>query len=130
MVIKKTLAASPKSKKISIWFLRILLGVLFISTSLMKLSGQPMMLHEFDQIGLGQWFRILTGAMELAGGIAVLVPAVSRYGAIALLGVDVGAFTAQITVLHQDWIHTIVIGIMLATVIFLQGGLRDFGSAR
>jgi len=37
-----------------------------------------------------------------------------------LLAVDVGAFVAQIAVLHGDWIHAIVIGALLGTTIYLQ----------
>ena len=46
--------------------------------------------------------------------------------ALVLLAVDAGAFITQIAVLHGDWIHTVVIGAILGTVIYLQ---RDrFGS--
>jgi hypothetical protein len=38
----------------------------------MKLSGQDMMVQEFDVIGLGQWLRYLTGILELAGAITLL----------------------------------------------------------
>jgi hypothetical protein len=34
--------------------------------------------------------------------------------------VDVGAFVAQLAVIHQDWIHTIVIGIVIVLLIYLQ----------
>jgi putative oxidoreductase len=117
---------ASRSKTIALWILRILMAALFLFASYMKLSGNPMMVDEFNTIGLGQWFRYLTGALELAGGIAILVPPVSMFAAIVLLAVDVGAFITQVAVLHGDWIHTVVIGAILATVIYLQ---RDrFGS--
>jgi len=78
------------------------------------------MVDEFAKVGLGQWFRFFTGALELAGAIAILVPRTSPFGALLLLCVDVGAFVAQISVLHVDWIHTIVIGAALAAVVFMQ----------
>jgi putative oxidoreductase len=99
---------ASRSKTIALWILRVL------------------MVDEFNTIGLGQWFRYFTGALELAGGIAILVPSVSVFAAIVLLAVDVGAFVTQIAVLHGDWIHTVVIGAILGAVIYLQ---RDrFGS--
>jgi putative oxidoreductase len=85
-----------------------------------------MMVDEFNTIGLGQWFRYLTGALELAGGVAILVPSVSVFAALVLLAVDVGAFITQIAVLHGDWIHTVVIAAILGTVIYLQR--HRFGS--
>ena len=117
---------ASRSKTIALWILRILMAALFLFASYMKLSGNPMMVDEFNTIGLGQWFRYLTGALELAGGIAILVPSVSVFAALVLLAVDAGAFVAQIAVLHMDWIHTVVIGTILGAVIYLQ---RDrFGS--
>jgi putative oxidoreductase len=114
-----TLPAS-RSKTIILWILRILIAALFLFAAFMKLTGQPTMIEEFNTIGLGQWFRYLTGLLEVAGGIAILVPPVSVFGAILLLAVDAGAFVAQVAILHADWIHTIVIGAVLATVIYLQ----------
>jgi len=123
-----TTAALPasRSKTIVLWILRILMAALFLFASYMKLTDNPMMVDEFNTIGLGQWFRYFTGALELAGGIAILVPSVSVFAALVLVAVDAGAFITQIAVLHGDWIHTVVIGAILASVIYLQ---RDrFGS--
>lgn len=111
---------ASRSKTITLWVLRVLLAALFLFACFMKLSGQQMMIDEFNTIGLGQWFRYFTGLLELAGGVALLVPAASVYGAIVLLVVDAGALITQVAVLHGDWIHAIVIGALLAIVIYLQ----------
>jgi uncharacterized membrane protein YphA (DoxX/SURF4 family) len=105
---------------ITLWVLRILVGAMFVLAGVMKLTSQPMMVVEFDQVGLGQWFRYLTGALELLGGIAVFVPRYSLLGAILLFLIDVGAFVAQVAVLHADWIHTVVIALIIGALIFLQ----------
>ena len=118
--MEKAISTGWNGKKIGIWVLRILSAAIFIPAAAMKLSGQPMMIAEFDTIGLGQWFRYVTGILELAGGIAVLVPRFSALGALLLLAVDVGAFVAQISILHMDWIHTIVIGAILAATFYVQ----------
>ncbi|WP_024279062.1 DoxX family protein [Xanthobacter sp. 126] len=112
-------AASAKIN-ILIWVLRVLMAGLFLFAAFGKLSGQPMMVQEFDAIGLGQWFRYFTGAIEVVGAVALLVPAVSGFAAVLLLVVDIGAFVAQVAILHVDWIHTIVIGAILAALIYLQ----------
>jgi putative oxidoreductase len=54
------------------------------------------------------------------GGVAILVPSVSVFAVLVLLAVDVGAFVTQVAVLHGDWIHTVVIGAILGTLIHLQ----------
>jgi uncharacterized membrane protein YphA (DoxX/SURF4 family) len=113
--------APSRSKSIILWILRVLMAAVFLFACFMKLSGQPMMVQEFGLFGdFGQLLRYFTGLLELVGGLAILVPAFSVFGAIILLVVDVGAFAAQLAVIHQDWIHTIVIGAILATLIYLQ----------
>lgn len=120
--MENVMGAAPRGKAISIaiWVLRILLGLAFLAASVMKLSGQPQMVAEFQQVGLGQWFRYFTAALELIGGVAILVPRVSALGALLLLAVDAGAFVAQVSVLHMDWIHTIVIGALLILLVYFQ----------
>ena len=119
--------AQVRVKTIGIWVLRVIVAALFIAAGFMKLSGQPLMVAEFDTVGLGQWFRYLTGAMELTGGIGVLIPRYSPFAALLLLLVDIGAFFAQVAVLHMDWIHTIVIGTVIVLLIYLQRkGLQAF----
>ncbi len=110
----------PLLKKIGLWVLRALVAALFIFAAFMKLSGNPQMVAEFDVVGLGQWFRLFTGLLEVVGGALVLVPALSPFAAILLLAVDAGAFVAQATVLHGDVVHTIVIGLFIALLIYVQ----------
>lgn len=113
-------AGRSRSATVGLWVLRIILGTAFVLAALMKLAGRQAMIDEFDVVGLGQWFRYFTGILELIGGIAVLVPAVSAFAAILLLVVDLGALVAQVTVLHIDWIHTVVIAALLAVLIHIQ----------
>ena len=98
----------------------------------MKLSGQPMIVQEFGFVGLGDWFRIFTGLVEIVGAAAVLYPVTTAWGALLLLCVDVGAFIAQVTRIHQDWVHTIVIGAVVAGLVYLtQSAIQNrFGSAK
>jgi len=119
--------SQPRSANIAVWILRVVVAALFLFAGFMKLSGQPMMVAEFDTVGLGQWFRSFTGLLEVAGAVATLIPAVSALGAVLLLAVDAGAFVAQVGVLHMDWIHPIVIGAVIAALIYLQ---RDALKAR
>ena len=118
--MSEAVARSYPMQAIVIWVLRLLMATLFLFAAYMKLSSQPMMVEEFGVVGLGQWFRYLTGAVELVGGIAVLIPIVSGFAALLLLGVDLGALVAQVTLIHQDWIHTIVIGAILVALVYLQ----------
>jgi uncharacterized membrane protein len=100
--------------------LRVLLAALFLVAGVLKLVGVEMEVAVFDAVGLGQWLRYATGLAEIVGAVALLIPSVSAFGALILLAVDIGAFGAQVLVLHQDWIHTVIIAVLLAALLYAQ----------
>ena len=53
--------------------LRIVVAGLFLFAGFMKLTGQPVMVQEFETVGLRQWFRYATGVIEVIGAIMVLI---------------------------------------------------------
>jgi putative oxidoreductase len=93
--------AEPRGAvNIILWVVQILLGVFFAFAGLNILFGfQPEAVESFAQIGLGDWFRYLTGVLELAGGIGLLIPPLSGLAALGLAGVMVGAVVAHLTAL-------------------------------
>jgi putative oxidoreductase len=66
-------------------------AVSFMFVGYQKLTGSPDMVALFAAIGVGQWFRLLTGTLEILGGIALLVPRLRALGAVGLVCVMVGA---------------------------------------
>jgi putative oxidoreductase len=83
------------------WILSLLLALVFLSVGSMKLMGRPVMVQEFAQVGLGQWFRYFTGLLEVSGAICLLVPPLSRWGAVVLAAVMSGAVVAHLTALQS-----------------------------
>jgi uncharacterized membrane protein YphA (DoxX/SURF4 family) len=114
-------AKSSRAGNIAFWLLKGAVALAFGAAALLKLSGDPKMVTEFGEIGFGQAFRYLTGAIEVLGAVLLLVPRVARVGALLLLGICGGALVAQIAVLHGDLIHVFVLGALL-TVIALRAG--------
>ncbi len=45
----------------------------------------------FERWGYPAWFRVFTGILEVAGGLAILWPRIARYGAAVLVVVMLGA---------------------------------------
>ncbi len=54
---------------VALWLTQIALAGMLILAGGLKLAGVPVMVALFDAIGIGQWFRYLTGALEVAGSI-------------------------------------------------------------
>ena len=69
--------SASRTSNIVLWVLRVLMAALFLFASFAKLTSNPMMVHEFALLPVGDWFRYFTGLLELVGAIALLTPAVS-----------------------------------------------------
>jgi putative oxidoreductase len=76
---------------VALWALQVLGAVSFGFAGYQKLTGAPDMVALFATIGVGQWFRLLTGTLEILGALALLVPRLRALGAIGLVGVMIGA---------------------------------------
>ena len=50
----------------------------------------------FDAIGIGQWFRYVTGLIEVGSAVALLVPSFAVFGALALVATMVGAVATHL----------------------------------
>jgi putative oxidoreductase len=102
------------------WGLRILAGAVFIAAGSAKLAGVPMMVAIFDQVGLGQGFRLLTGVVEIIGGIALLVPATAAFGGLLLAVTMVFAVAIHLFIIGGSPVPAIVLFVMTATVAWLH----------
>lgn len=87
---------------VGLWAAQVLLAAGFVSGGMMKLAGSAVMVEMFADIGAGQWFRYVVGALELAGGIGVLVPRLCGPAALGLVGVMAGAIVNSVFVLSES----------------------------
>jgi putative oxidoreductase len=81
------------------WVLRIAAGGIFLSVGLTKFESQSLWVGLFAQIGLGDWFRYLTGALQVTGGALFLIPRTTRIAAAIAGSTMVGAIFAHVFVL-------------------------------
>ena len=96
------LAGTPRRKgaNIALWVLQALLALAFVGAASGKLLGKPEMVALFEAVGIGQWFRYVTGICELTGAVLIVVPKTRSIGAGLLAAVMLGAITAHLFVLH------------------------------
>jgi uncharacterized membrane protein YphA (DoxX/SURF4 family) len=85
-----------KIMNVVLWVLQIAAAGMFLMVGFLKLSGDAQLVGLFEAIGLGQWFRYLTGTLEVAGAILLLIPRTSGLGALMLAGVMVGAVVTHV----------------------------------
>jgi hypothetical protein len=76
------------------------MAALFAFAGINKLFGiQQEMVDNFARLGVGVWFRYLTGSLELAGAIGLLIPQLSGVAALELTCVMIGAVFTHLFVL-------------------------------
>jgi uncharacterized membrane protein YphA (DoxX/SURF4 family) len=76
---------------VALWLAQIALAGMFILAGGLKLAGVPVMVALFDAIGVGQWFRYVTGSIEVISAVALLVQSWAAFGALLLIPTMVGA---------------------------------------
>ena len=84
----------------ALWTVQIALAGMFLLAGSSKLFGAAAMVGLFDAIGIGQWFRYVTGLLEVVGGVLLVIPGKTAFGAVLLACVMAGAVVAHLTVLH------------------------------
>ena len=58
---------------IPIIIIQIVSGLLFLAIGSMTVAGRKMFVENFRRFGYPQWFRIVTGSLEVLGGLGLLV---------------------------------------------------------
>jgi len=112
------------------WILQILAAAAFLSAGYPKLMGAPMMVDMFDKIGVGQWFRYLTGGIEVGSAFLLLLPGRAVFGAILLVCTMVGAILTHFLVLHTPPTGPVVLLILVAIIAWLRWDqIRVLGQA-
>ncbi len=107
-----------KGLNIGLWVVQGLLALAFAGAASGKLFGQPEMVALFDAIGVGQWFRYVTGLVELAGAALILIPKTRVIGAGLLAGTMLGAITAHLFVLHTAPTGPVVLLALVSVVLW------------
>jgi uncharacterized membrane protein YphA (DoxX/SURF4 family) len=105
------------------WALRVVLGLVFLLVGTTKLTSTGNTVEYFAAIGWGQWFRYLTGLLDVLGAVLLFVPRWTCYGAF-LLACSAGlAAVISFTVLrgNPDWGGTTLIAVPLVMTLLAVG---------
>jgi len=115
-----TVARTRGATTVVVWTLSILCAAMFLFAGGSKLAGQAAMVQVFETIGLGQWFRYLTGLIEVTSAALLLVPSLAFYGAVALAVTMVGAIITHLFVVGGSPVIPIVLLAATSTIAYLR----------
>jgi putative oxidoreductase len=105
-----------RASLIALWLTQVALAVMFLMAGGSKLAGVPAMVNLFDAIGLGQWFRYVTGVIEVTAGIALLVPSAALFGALLLIPTMLGAMVTNVFVVPASPVMPLLLLLAAAAV--------------
>ncbi|MGX5183565.1 DoxX family protein [Streptomyces avermitilis] len=107
-----------KAWNIVLWALQVILAGVFVMVGASKLVGAQDMVKIFQDVGAGQWLRYVTGSLELAGAVLLLVPRLSALGGLILTGVMTGAFLTCLFVIAESPVPAAVLLVLAAVVMW------------
>ena len=105
-----------RAKNVALWALQILTAAVFFFAGVGALSGQPMMVETFDKIGIGQWFRYVTGGIEVTSAVLLLIPRLTPVGAALLVCTMIGAVLTHL-MLGGSPVPALVLGCFAAIIL-------------
>src|ERR1700735_796618 len=117
-----TRAPHRKGANVALWVLQAVLALAFVGAASGKLLGKPEMVALFEAIGVGQWFRYVTGFTELAGALLIVVPRTKFFGAALLSAVMVGAVLTHLFILHNAPTAPAVLLVLAGVVAWARRG--------
>ena len=103
---------------IPIIIVQVVLGLLFVGIGSMTVAGRKMFVENFRRFGYPRWFRIVTGSLEVLGGIGLLIgiwlPWLAALASAGLILVMLGAVVTEVRT--REPLQKIVLPIVLGTL--------------
>ncbi|GAA1767515.1 DoxX family protein [Streptomonospora arabica] len=121
-------ARPRRAVHIALWVLQVLTGLFFIFASAVpKLTASPYALDIFEDMGSGAWLMYTIGVLELAGGIALMVPVLAALAGLCFIGLMIGAFIVQLTYMGGENAATpVILGVIVGLIAWGRwSGLGD-----
>ncbi|MEU8401394.1 DoxX family protein [Nonomuraea sp. NPDC048892] len=111
---------------VALWGLQIVLAGFFLMSAMGKFGNAEPAASTFAAIGWGDWFRNLTGALEVAGAVGLLVPRLAGVAGLAFVGLTACAALVEAFVSGGGVFLPLAVLVLCAVIAW---GRRD-GTAR
>jgi putative oxidoreductase len=109
-----------RAATVALWVLQIGAALMFLFAGTSKLLGVAVMVQLFEAVGIGQWFRYLTGTVEVISALLLLVPSLAFFGAVALTATMIGAIVTHVFVVGGNAMPAIVLLVVAGAVAWMR----------
>jgi uncharacterized membrane protein YhaH (DUF805 family) len=106
-----------------VWGLQLVAATEFLWAGTRKLTGATGF-DTFEAIGVGQWFRYLTGSIEVVGALLLLLPRLAAFGALALAATMVGAVLTTLLITARSPVVPLALLAVTTTIAIMRWGDR------
>jgi putative oxidoreductase len=121
--VKLVIESPSRFDVLKTWFLRAVVALFFVWVGTSKFAAHSQWVRIFQLIGFGQWFRYLTGTLQVAGGLLVLIPRTFVFGILILACTMAGAMAAWMFFLGSPF-TAVIPGVLLVGLVLVGG--EDF----
>ena len=123
-------ARGQRLARLAAWVPQLLLATAMLGAGAGKLAGSPDMVALFEAVGVGQWLRVLTGLIEVAAGLLLLLPRAAGASALLLVAPAMtGAILTELFIRRQSPVPPLVLLALALVVAWLRrGDLRRLAS--
>jgi hypothetical protein len=118
--VMQSVKRTQASRRIGTWALQVVVAAVFFAAGMAKLAAVPFEVQSFAQIGLGQWFRIVTGMVQIVGAFALVYPGLASIGGLWLGFNMFCAAAICLTVLHISPMPAIILALLNALIVYLR----------
>jgi putative oxidoreductase len=112
-----------RGRALFLWGLQLLAAAEFLWAGARKLTGATGV-DTFEAIGVGQWFRYLTGTIEVGSALLLLLPSLAAFGALALAATMVGAVLTKLFITAGSPVLPLALLAVTTTIATLRWGDR------
>lgn len=125
-VIGRYAAASRPSTpfEVATWVLRILLAAVFLVAGTTKLAGVRTHVETFENLGMGQWLRYVTGSVEVIAAFLIMIPRTVVLGAALLVATTIAATATHLFLIGGSPSLAFVLLVMSFLVAWYHGLYR------
>jgi putative oxidoreductase len=102
-------STNSRARTIALWATQIVVAGMFLFVGGLKLAGVPDMVGLFEAIGIGQWFRYLTGSIEVIAALLLLSPRLALFGALLAIPTMLGAVVTHVFIVGGSPIPAMVL---------------------
>jgi uncharacterized membrane protein len=115
-----------RAANIALWVLQAVTAAAILSAGVSTIAGAAQAMVVFDALGAGDWFRYLTGILEVAGALGLLIPRLAGLATLALAVLWLVAIATHLFLIGGNPAPAVVFFVLSAGIAWGRWGhIRD-----